>query len=824
MRRGGIKIVLTTAAVGLLAGALAAGGLLARPRPAVPEPVAAVAAPPATQRPAPGASAPTATLSAASAPAPARTAHAPGRDTGCVIVSLKRALSDEERRALGLASASSLRGSRLLVTQAPTGMSASDYSAKLRSSGVVIFAEPDRLLEPAGAPAYSPSPNDPDFRSEVAWSFTDFEGATTSINHAKSWALRGDGSANFDQVWPALASAKAGAEGTPAVRVAVIDTGFYFDQFPDPSPNIFGAIDECSSYSPTKPLASRVATDGDVTPVSLDSAGGVVAQAAHGTMVASEIGQGANNGVGSNGAAWDTRVDIYKVQGVATADFGGVHKGEAIIPESAIVRAIYDAVDDAHRKGYRLVINMSLVEVSGDGGSSAIRDAINYARRPDHDVVVVAAAGNEGADGADYPAAYPGVIAVGSLGRNGTRVYRSSFSNYGSALDILAPGEDIWGPTKPGTIKSLPGSYGVAGYDWWNGTSMAAPYVSAAAALLLRTEPSLTATEVETYLTRNAVDMGAPGRDDAYGWGSLDVYAAYRALVTPITTADTKVAYAEGETVKLTVSDRDSGPNVGTFFKIDGSGPPEARGKPFTGLTVTIPADSTGGAHRLEYWSQDSNGLTEAVHSDAYVVLATDTLPPVSSSDATSTYGGQATLTLSATDPSPGWGDQHIVTLLWLTRTFYRLDAGQTTTGTGLTTGATGSHTLLFWSTDYAGNVEPTNTATFTVTPLTTRASIARNTSSVRHGSHVHLSGTLTPARAGDTVTVWIRLPGSSKYTKSYKRTLTSVNSSGKGTWQSLTYTLTRKGRYYFRVVFAGDSRYLSRKAYTSGSVYVNVR
>lgn len=827
MRRGGFRILLATAALAVTAGAITAVGPVVRPAPAgpavMPRASSPVAARPAAPSPAPPAAASAVPTAAhATAPTVAARTHAPARDTGCVIVSLKRSLSDKERRALGLGSASRLRGSRLLVAQAPEGVSATDFSARLESSGVVDYAEPDHLLEPAAA-SYTATPNDPDFRSDVTWDFTTADDVTTSVDHAMSWALRGAGSANFDQVWPALATAKAGTEGERDVRVAVIDTGFYFVDNTDLGANILPAIDECQSYSPLAPAASRITTDTDVTPVGKSATGDVAASAAHGTMVASEIGQGTNNGVGSAGAAYDTRVDIYKVQGVATATFGTVHKGDAVIPDSAIVRAIYDAVDDAHAKGYRLVINMSLVEVSGDG-STAIRNAIEYARRPDHDVVVVAAAGNEGADGVSYPAAYPGVIAVGSLSADGNRRYRSSFSNYGAGLDILAPGEDIWGPTRPNTIKTLPGSpepdpYGVPGYDWWNGTSMAAPYVSAAAALLLRVEPSLTATEVETYLTRNAVDMGYAGRDDTYGWGRLDAYAAYRALVTPVTTADTRDYYSMGSTLALSVSDRDSGTDVTTYHLIDGS----PRWDPLQGLTVNMPV-SGAGWHSLEYWSVDSNGVTEAVHKNWFHILTPDAVPPVTSSDATGTYAGAGTIDLSAVDPSPGWSDLTTITLPWATRTFYRLDAGPATTGNVLTVGSPGSHTLQFWSADYAGNVEAAMTSTFTVTVVSSRASIARNTSSVRRGAHVHLTGTLSPARSGDTVIVWVRYPGSSKYTKSYKRTVTSVSASGKGTWQSLTYTPTRRGRYYFRVVFSGDSRLLSRTPYTSGSVWVNVR
>ena len=327
-----------------------------------------------------------------------------------MIVSLKSTPTAAERAALGLGATSRIRGDRLLLAAVPEGLTTSEFAARLADSAIVAYAEPDYLLTPAVAP-YSGYPNDTYFRDETAWGFTELTGARTSIPHAKSWGLRGAGSANFDEVWPALATDKAGPGHPQDVRVAVIDTGFYFDGYTDmgETANIRAAIDECATYTPGP--SSRDTTDTDVTPVSAEVTGTTTA---HGTVVASEIGQGTSNLVGSSGAAWDTDVDVYKIQGVAGATYGTVHKGDIVMPDSALVRAIYDAVDDAHAKGYRLVINMSLVENSGSAGSTTVRDAIAYARRPDHDAIVVAAAGNDGDSVVSYPAAYDGVIAVGA--------------------------------------------------------------------------------------------------------------------------------------------------------------------------------------------------------------------------------------------------------------------------------------------------------------------------------------------------------------------------------------------------------------------------
>ncbi len=741
-------------------------------------------------------------------PSPVRAAQ----DAGGVIVSLKRTPTAAEREALGLSASSRIRGERLLVAAAPAGVTATQFADRLAASPLVEYAEPDYLLVPAQAP-YSSTPNDVYFEDETSWAFNASSGTTATVAHAKSWALRGTGSANFDLVWPALANDKAGHAGAPDVRVAVIDTGFYFAGYRDMPNNIRPAIDECATYTPsTSKTASRTTTDTDVTPVSTDAA-----DSAHGTMVASQIGQGTSNYWGSAGAAWDTRVDVYKIQGKVstTSTYEGVVKGQTVMPDSALIRALYDAVDDAHANGYRLVINLSLVEKSGSAGSTAVREAIAYARRPEHDTVIVAAAGNDGNSVVSYPAAYDGVIAVGASTINGGSVSRASFSNYGTRLDILAPGAHIWGPTKPGEILDLENPQD-AGYQWWDGTSMAAPYVSSAAALLLRVEPSLTATEVESYLTRSAVNMGAPGRDNETGWGRLDVNAAYRALATPRTTTDARLAYAENATITLSATDRDSGSNVTVYSRLDGD-------DPVAGRTVVVHRDPDDTMHTLQYWSEDSNGVIEAEQLFVFQVREADLFAPVSSCDSTRTYAGQAAVLLSALDQ--GWvGSSFHLT------THYALDGGADTTGTALVVGSTGLHTLRFWSADYAGNVEVPKVATFTVTPLPTTVTIVRSPATINHGAHIHLSGMLSLARSGDVVSIQVKTPGShiwknfTGYSKYYLRGITSFDLAGRGAWSTLTYTLRTPGRWYFRAVYAGDKLGLSRLPVTSSTVSVLVK
>jgi subtilisin family serine protease len=123
------------------------------------------------------------------------------------------------------------------------------------------------------------------------------------------------------------------------------------------------------------------------------------------------------------------------------------------------------------------------------------------------DVLMVAAAGNEGPRaGAVYPAAYPSVLAVTGVDRS-RRAYRRA--GQGEHIDISAPGVDVW------TAAS------VSGARPRTGTSYAAPFVAAAAALWLARNAGARPDAVVASLTSTAEDLGDPGKDKVFGWGLL---------------------------------------------------------------------------------------------------------------------------------------------------------------------------------------------------------------------------------------------------------------------------------------------------------------
>lgn len=267
----------------------------------------------------------------------------------------------------------------------------------------------------------------------------------------------------------------------------------------------------------------------------------------HGTFVAGIIAAGQSNGQGIAGIAWPSQLLVAKVVG-----------SDRTISLEAEVKAIRWAVDQGAR-----VINLSLGGIRSprrpdeDTFSPLEAAAIDYAAG--RGVVLVAAVGN--ADQAprrpwpwaNYPAALPHVIGVSAVARDGSV---PSFSHRDRIYnDIAAPGTEMLSTfprpltaARPACANQGYSDCGPEEYRRAEGTSFAAPQVTAAAALLLSVRPDLASDQVATLLTRTAVDANASTgckvcpllRDTYTGWGRLDVTAAVQqAIAGPIPEPDT---------------------------------------------------------------------------------------------------------------------------------------------------------------------------------------------------------------------------------------------------------------------------------------------
>ncbi len=261
------------------------------------------------------------------------------------------------------------------------------------------------------------------------------------------------------------------------VTVAVIDTGIDANH-PDLVGNVLPGVDLLDPSNPDGRTPER-----------------------HGTSVAGVI---AGHGHGPGG------VDgVLGVAPAATILPIRISTDDEPVPASELIA---DAIEYAVEAGAK-VINISL----SSGPSQLDARAVAAARR--NDVVVVAAAGNRpDAEHVAFPAAHPGAVAVGATDRSGQR---ADFSATGDALTLTAPGDEI-------ITTGVGGTYVRA-----SGTSYATPIVAGAAALVRARFPEMSADEVVHRLVSTAVDLGAPGHDEEYGYGVVDIVAALTAQVPP---------------------------------------------------------------------------------------------------------------------------------------------------------------------------------------------------------------------------------------------------------------------------------------------------
>jgi len=234
----------------------------------------------------------------------------------------------------------------------------------------------------------------------------------------------------------------------------------------------------------------------------------------HGTMVAGIAAASTNNGRGVAGATWQGKVMPIKVLD---------SRGSA--DDLNIALGIKYAVDHGAS-----VINLSL---GGPGeGTGILQQYVDYATS--RNVVVVGAAGNDGDDGVvaatapHYPAACNGVIAVGSTNNAGNH---SSFSSYGSWVDLVAPGENIFTTMLPTRTNNF------ASYGGGSGTSFSAPLVSGIAFLMRAANPNASQATISSRLIGSARDLGPVGFDAVYGAGMVDATAGLEAVTGAFSSA-----------------------------------------------------------------------------------------------------------------------------------------------------------------------------------------------------------------------------------------------------------------------------------------------
>ena len=288
-------------------------------------------------------------------------------------------------------------------------------------------------------------------------------------NYASQWALTKISSTS---AWDTTT-------GSNTLKIAVIDTG------------VNGTHEDLSG----KIIAGYDFVNDTAISANMDSDDN-----GHGTLVSGVAAADTNNNLGIAGLDWNAKIIPVKALNSSGTGYA-----------SEIASAIEYAVDNGAS-----VINMSF---GGSESSSVMEDAINYAAN--HNVVTVAASGNEGT-AVSYPAKYASVVAVGATDSSDNR---ASWSNYGSELDVTAPGVSILSTADSG------------GYESVSGTSIASPYVAALASLVKAKYPDFSASQIASMIDNNAdkvSGMGGNNFTEYYGYGRIN---AQHALI-PIASSD----------------------------------------------------------------------------------------------------------------------------------------------------------------------------------------------------------------------------------------------------------------------------------------------
>jgi len=392
-----------------------------------------------------------------------------------LIVQFQRTADDQTaERAIRFSGGRTARrssfGNRFLV-KLQEGLGLTEALARLSSLPEVDYAEPNGLVHSFQAQRFTPN----DRLFSLQWNMR-------MVDAERTWGIQ---------------------KGDPSVAVAVLDTGIAFENF--------GPFRKAPDFGNTVFLQGQDFINND-SHANDDNF--------HGTHVASTIAEATNNSEGAAGLAFGCALMPVKVlDETGSGDFFQVAEG--------MDYAINFTLNGA--KPVK-VINLSL---GGDTGNETMRRAVD--RAFEAGITVVAAAGNDGVGTVGFPAAYPNAIAVGAIDG---RKQKAPYSNFGSALDIVAPGGDIrrddtgvnGAPDgRPDGIlqqtfdpdtAEFEGRFDDFAYFFVVGTSQATPHVSALACLLYQ-QGIHSPQAIRAAIQNSAEDLGAPGRDDTFGFGLI---------------------------------------------------------------------------------------------------------------------------------------------------------------------------------------------------------------------------------------------------------------------------------------------------------------
>ncbi len=341
----------------------------------------------------------------------------------------------------------------------------------------------------------------------------------------------------------------------------------------------------------------------------------------HGTHTAGTVGAEGNNGIGVAGVAWDVQIMPLRFIG----PFGG--------STSDAIAAVNYAVDNGAQ-----ISNNSW---GGGGFSTAMRDAISNAAAADH--LFVAAAGNDGVNtdnSPHYPSSYNNDNII-SVAATDNRDRLASFSNYGSnSVDIGAPGVDI------------ASTYNGSSYVWSSGTSMAAPHVAGAAAILLAQNPSWSYAQIRDRIYSTARPTSAMNGTTAIG-GVLNLDAALdggggnpgnTAPSASIASPSNGATFTQGDSVTFSgsASDNEDGNLSGSLVWTSNRDGQIGTGASFSTASLSV------GNHTITASVDDSGGLSAS--DSVSITVESNASPPAAPSGVSASNNNDGSATVSWSD------------------------------------------------------------------------------------------------------------------------------------------------------------------------------